>query len=339
MKMFSKLGLLTLLFSFLSLSCSKEDINKSNTLKTSTSADWGDPNDCPYCLPKLDLIKRIDNKGANVVLGNVEVCRTETALCFAYTARAGSELGSIKIGLFATFDDLYNRNNNPSPKNFTVTRNLQPKQSTYTECIPVATILSVLGLASEAELYNPANMAKLYITAEAQVSGGQEGGQAWAGTRVGNGKYPFDRYFVYQFAGCNNPPKATCTYTQGFWKNHGPNPSGNNSNEWDLNTQLNGMTLGSVTYTADQLQMIFETPVKGNGLISLAHQLIAAKLNIANGADGSAVAGAIAAADALIGGLVIPPVGGGYLAPKTTSALTTALANYNEGKTGPGHCD
>lgn len=45
------------------------------------------------------------------------------------------------------------------------------------------------------------------------------------------------------------------------------------------------------------------------------HQLIAAKMNIANGADGSAVAGAIAA-DALIGGLMISPVGNDYLAPK-----------------------
>jgi hypothetical protein len=324
MKMFSKLGFLTLLFSFLSLSCSKEDISVNDNLKTSTSADWGSNEDCPYCLPEMDLIKRVDNKGANVVLGTVEVCRTEEALCFTYTAKAGSEIGSIKIGLFATFDDLFERNNNPSPKNFIVTRNID-RTGTYTECIPVATILSVLGLENESQLYDPARMSKLYITAEAQISGGQEGGQGWAGTRVGNGKYPFDRYFIYQFAGCNNtPPPSTCTYTQGFWKNHGPNPSGNNSNEWDSGTMTLGMNLGTVNYTASQLQRIFETAVKGNGLISLAHQLIA---------------GVIAAADALIAGLVVPPVGSGYLAPKTTSALTTALADFNEGRTGPGHCD
>jgi len=126
-----------------------------------------------------------------------------------------------------------------------------------------------------------------------------------------------------------------CTLTQGFWKTHGPSAKGNNSNEWDLTT----ITLGTVNYTQAQAQAIFNTPVAGNGLISLAHQLIAAKLNIANGANGSTIAATIAAADALIGSLVVPPVGDGFLDPSVTSALTTALDNFNSGVTGPGHCD
>ena len=73
-------------------------------------------------------------------------------------------------------------------------------------------------------------------------------------------------------------------------------------------------------------------------MIALAHQLIAAKLNVANGADDTAVAGYIAAADALIGGLVVPPVGSGSLPSSQTSALTEALRKYNEGDIGPGHC-
>lgn len=126
-----------------------------------------------------------------------------------------------------------------------------------------------------------------------------------------------------------------CTYTQGYWKTHGPVPTGNNTNQWPVTP----LTIGSVSYTDLQLQAIFDKPAAGNGLISLAHQLIAAKLNIANGADGTAVASAIAAADALIGGLVIPPVGVGSLAPASTSALTSILASYNEGAIGPGHCE
>ena len=126
-----------------------------------------------------------------------------------------------------------------------------------------------------------------------------------------------------------------CTYTQGFWKTHGPIPTGNNTNQW----AVNNLTLGTVNYTDLQLQSIFDTPAGGNGLIALAHQLMAAKLNIANGSDGTAIAADIAAADALIGGLVIPPVGAGSLPPAATSALITALANYNEGATGPGHCN
>ncbi|MGY2131519.1 hypothetical protein ACW9KT_04800 [Hymenobacter sp. HD11105] len=351
MKMFSKLGFLTLLFSFLSLSCSKEEITKNDNLKTSTSADWF--TSCPECMGPLDLIKRVDNKGQNVVLGTVKVCRDDNNICFDYTAKAGSNIGSVQIGLFASFDDLYNRNNTPSPKSFYRTVNVKPNSPTHSECIPLTVVRDLLNLSSVEDLYNEDLAAKLYITAEAQISGSQEGGQAWAGTRVGNGKYPFDRYFVFQFAGCNNNPNPpTCTYTQGFWKNHGPNPSGNNSNEWDYNTNTFGMTLGTITYTASQLQRIFETPVQGNGLISLAHQLIAAKLNVANGASTTiaptalpgggtttSILDVITAANTLIGSRVIPPIGSGSLAPKTTSALTGILGAYNEGTIGPGHCD
>jgi hypothetical protein len=125
-----------------------------------------------------------------------------------------------------------------------------------------------------------------------------------------------------------------CTFTQGYWKTHGPIPTGNNTNMW----KVDSLTLGTVTYTDLQLQAILDTPAKGNGLIALAHQLIAAKLNVANGADPSAIAATIDAADALIGGLVIRPVGAGSLKPDVTSALTEVLAQYNEGGTGPGHC-
>lgn len=132
--------------------------------------------------------------------------------------------------------------------------------------------------------------------------------------------------------GCPVPPN--CTYTQGYWKTHGPIPTGNNVNEWPVT----GLTLGTVAYTDLELQAILDTPAAGNGLVVLAHQLIAAKLNVAKGADDTAVAGAIAAADALIGGLVVPPVGSGALAPSATAALTNTLASYNEGVIGPGHC-
>jgi hypothetical protein len=128
-----------------------------------------------------------------------------------------------------------------------------------------------------------------------------------------------------------------CTLTQGYWKTHGPEgcATGNNTNEWPVTS----LTLGTVSYTDLQLCSILNTPAAGNGLVALAHQLIAAKLNIAKGADGTAAAQCIADADALIGGLVVPPVGTGSLAPSATSALIFCLTNYNEGLTGPGHCD
>jgi len=127
-----------------------------------------------------------------------------------------------------------------------------------------------------------------------------------------------------------------CTYSQGYWKTHGPegcNPA-NSGNTWPVTS----LTLGTVNYGDGQLCSIMNTPAAGNGLLSLAHQLIAAKLNIANGSDGSTINATIAAADALIGNLLIPPVGAGILAPAATAALTTALDDYNNGLAGPGHC-
>jgi hypothetical protein len=130
-----------------------------------------------------------------------------------------------------------------------------------------------------------------------------------------------------------------CTLTQGYWKNHGPVGcvSGNNTNEWPVNQ----LDLGSLTYSDSELCSILKQSVQGNGLVSLAHQLIAAKLNAANGASLPQVAAdAIDDADALIGSLVVPPVGSGFLAPETTSFLTGVLNAYNNGKLeGTVHCD
>jgi Kelch motif/Galactose oxidase, central domain len=110
-----------------------------------------------------------------------------------------------------------------------------------------------------------------------------------------------------------------CVFGLGYWKNH--------PEAWPV-TELQ---LGNVTYTQDQLLSILHQPVRGNGLVLLAHQLIPAKLNIANGADPSCIQQTIADADALIGDLVIPPVGDGYLAPGDVSGLAETLDQYNEG--------
>jgi hypothetical protein len=118
-----------------------------------------------------------------------------------------------------------------------------------------------------------------------------------------------------------------CTYTQGYWKNH--------TSAWPVSS----LTLGSVTYTKNQLLQILLSSVKGNGLISLAHQLIAAKLNVAWGSNPMEAADAIAAADAMIGALVVPPIGGGSLPPESVGELTQLLDDYNNGVSGPGHCD
>jgi len=137
-------------------------------------------------------------------------------------------------------------------------------------------------------------------------------------------------YELRRGASCTPTPTPTpgaCVRGQGFWKNH--------PDQWPV-TELQ---LGNTTYTQDQLLSIMHQPVHGNGLIILARQEIAAKLNIASGADGSCVEQTMADADALIGDLVVPPVGDGFLAPRDVSDLVETLGDYNEGDLCAPECD
>ncbi|MBI1796009.1 MAG: hypothetical protein HY076_04705 [Candidatus Eisenbacteria bacterium] len=127
---------------------------------------------------------------------------------------------------------------------------------------------------------------------------------------------------------------VNCTFTQGYWKTH---PSA-----WPASCLP--MTLGNNSYTQSELLAILGQPVQGNGSISLAHQLIAAKLNVCQGAASNAIASAIASAQAQLaacGSNKLKPVGAGPYCSLTTSSTdsnTNALDNFNNGVTGPGHC-
>jgi hypothetical protein len=126
------------------------------------------------------------------------------------------------------------------------------------------------------------------------------------------------------FVKCNVPPPPShCTLTQGAYKNH--------FNNLLTGFAPGGLTLGSVFYTNSQLNDIMQnTAVGGNGLISLAHQLITAELNIYYGSIPSqAVLNAINHANSLIGNLVIPPGGSGHLAPSATSNDESVLDTFN----------
>jgi hypothetical protein len=117
-----------------------------------------------------------------------------------------------------------------------------------------------------------------------------------------------------------------CTYTQGFWRTH--------ADDWPVDQ----IVIGSVTYTQAQALEILETPPRGDATYILAHQLIAAKLNILNGADPSDVATTIADADDW---LIEHPLGSDPSNPDRAEgiALAGVLDEYNNGLIGPGHCD
>lgn len=142
-----------------------------------------------------------------------------------------------------------------------------------------------------------------------------------------------------------NKMAGGCTFTIGYWKNHagfGP--------QADVVTPLLPQYLGTVggsktikVTSAKIAYDVFGQNVYGtssNGITKLYAQLLAAKLNIKAGADSSSVASIITAADS-------------FLAAKSYSSWSTLgssdknkviswqadLDNYNNGISGPGHCE
>jgi hypothetical protein len=143
----------------------------------------------------------------------------------------------------------------------------------------------------------------------------------------------------------SGPCPTVCTLTIGYWKTH----AGFHGRNADRVTPLLPIWLGTATAggaetvqvssASQAVSLLSMSGDASNGINKLYAQLLGAKLNIANGADGSAVASTISAADA-------------FLATKTAAdwgSLTKAqrqmvlgwmsmLDNYNNGHIGPGHC-
>lgn len=126
---------------------------------------------------------------------------------------------------------------------------------------------------------------------------------------------------------------ADCTLTQGYWKNH--------PEEWPVESLM----VGNVEYSKSELLAIFDTAPSGDASYILAHQQIAALLNVANGAGAPAeIAQALDDADAW---MIANADADGRLGYGVTSGaahgqatqIATALDEYNNGNVGPGHCD
>lgn len=117
-----------------------------------------------------------------------------------------------------------------------------------------------------------------------------------------------------------------CSLTQGYWKNH--------PEAWPVEE----IPIGGAVYTRAEALVILSTPpAHGDATYILAHQLIAAKLNILNGADGADISDTIDAADAW---LAANPLGSRPKADRKSGiALAETLDRYNNGLIGPGHCD
>jgi hypothetical protein len=115
-----------------------------------------------------------------------------------------------------------------------------------------------------------------------------------------------------------------CPLPQGEWKN--------NTSEWPASALPMG--LGTTrTYSKAQLLSLLNEPTKSDASVILAVQLIAAKLNVANGASTSQeVLDAIAAADAAIGNRLLPAkVKSNSTLGRTMTTLGVKLEEYNKG--------
>jgi hypothetical protein len=147
------------------------------------------------------------------------------------------------------------------------------------------------------------------------------------------------------------PCAGGCSLTIGYWKTHaGFGPQADMVSPLlpqYLGTQLFGIPLGKtikVSTAGAALQYlsfygsnnVFDA---SNGINKLYAQLLAAKLNIANGADGSILAPTIAAADAFL--TTNDSLNWSSLSRAQKNQVliwVTTLDYYNNGLIGPGHC-
>jgi len=133
-----------------------------------------------------------------------------------------------------------------------------------------------------------------------------------------------------------------CTLTIGYWKTHADPSSPRHDATQTLKVLAAAqppITLGGLAVTEQNVVSLLSFSGDPSKPINkLYAQLLAAKLNIANGADGSAVSTTIADADAFLTG---KQPGQNLSGPDRQKAVSLAatLENFNSGGIGPGHCD
>ena len=131
-----------------------------------------------------------------------------------------------------------------------------------------------------------------------------------------------------------------CTYTQGYWKTHSKfGPAKSRNTTWDL---VGPDKENTIFYKSENTWIrVFWTSPSGNVYYNLAHQYMAAELNVLAGTYApNDVANAITEANTLFDNYT--PWQVKYLSSSKKEQfikLSDLLAKYNEGKIGPGHCD
>ena len=131
-----------------------------------------------------------------------------------------------------------------------------------------------------------------------------------------------------------------CTLTQGYWKTHAEVGSKKFDATW-------GDLPGKVFYGSGMtyIDLMNTAPKGGNAYVTLAHQYIAAILNMKKASSPTEVNDVVLKATAYFSAMdkskYLNTISAPYTTVKREDLVKWAsiLANYNEGKIGPGHCD
>lgn len=131
-------------------------------------------------------------------------------------------------------------------------------------------------------------------------------------------------------------PAVGCTLTIGYWKNH---PAAMTTPPLPIWLGTAGGAKSVRVASSSQAVTILGIPVASNGIDKLYAQLLAAKFDIAKGADGSAVSATITAADVFLATHGESSWSSLSKAQQNqVISWASALSSYNSGLSGPGHC-
>lgn len=135
---------------------------------------------------------------------------------------------------------------------------------------------------------------------------------------------------------CTPPPAPGCTATLGYWKTHSTyGPASKPDATWNL---VGGPDAAFFSSGMSWYQL-FWTPVGGNAYINLAHQYMAARLNILAGASSTTQVDAAIAWATTFFSTYTPSSTLTKAVKNQALAYAGLLDDYNNGRIGPGHCD
>ncbi len=130
------------------------------------------------------------------------------------------------------------------------------------------------------------------------------------------------------------PCDVGCTLTPGYWKTHSTYGPARYDDTWALVGEDTAFFLSGKTWYSQ-----FWTNPAGNAYWILSHLYAAAALNLLNGAAGGAVQGTMDASLALLQTYTPAQVQASRPVRDQFVANASILDAYNNGLTGPGHCD